>query len=199
MISSLIQIDFKDEFLKINNKYCLLLKIAGIDIFNYSDEDRDSACKNFALATASLQGVEHKYIITDSKPILSENKKYVLAKSEMTDNAFHKYLLNRQYELFDYFEESHYDRLAFLMIFSDNADELNQSAVNFMKRMRYVDISICDEKEKQEFLSKQLRFTETVDDVYAKSTEFGISYIKLDDMIALTSCKRVSQTLRYQN
>ena len=123
-----------------------VLAVSGMDIFDLNDYDRNTVFNNFAKATLSI-GTGHKYVFTSKTPYLANQKAFIKYKSQQSINRYSEYLLNEQYELFDSFESSHFDRMAYLFIYSDDEKKIYNGAQRFISHMRDIDISWCSDDE----------------------------------------------------
>ncbi len=140
-----------------------LLRINGIDIFNFTDEDKYITYNNFANATMAMK-MPHKYVFTDSYPNLSEQKGYIDYKLSTADDPFYKQILDREKGYFTRLENRQKDRVAYMMIFAqiDEQEEMMNSIDNYMSIMSQdTNISICSIDEFKGFLCKTLSFTDT--------------------------------------
>ena len=76
------------EIKKKNKKqYCCMLRIYGIDIFHYSEYDKEQVFSSFAAATSSLR-IPHKFVFADAHPQLKSQIEYLEYKLNKTT---HKY------------------------------------------------------------------------------------------------------------
>ncbi|WP_024858110.1 VirB4 family type IV secretion system protein [Ruminococcus albus] len=172
------------------DKYISLLMVSGIDIFHYTDNDMESVFQNFARATTSMK-CAHKYIFTTSSPYFEQQKNNLLLKRR---NITHKYIMRmmaRKENEFLEFEENHSDRLAYLLIFSDDISELDDCCKRFKREMIDTNVLFCNEEQTIEFFNKYLCFdtqsdklhtyTETNDKTLPTEIKFYQNYFKIED------------------
>lgn len=140
---------------KYDNKtyYISILSISGIDIFNYTDSDRESAYRNFASASLALE-IPHKYIFTDIRPDFHDQKEYIRYKSGKATHSFCKMMLEKRYNEFEMIEENHYDRLAYLIAYSEDKHKLDDSIDMYLSKMTDVNIEVCSIPIMQRVLHK---------------------------------------------
>ena len=135
---------------KSKRQYCCLLRISGIDIFHYSLDDQESVFKHFASATMSLR-IPHKYVFSDAHPNLKSQIEYLRYKMNKTTHAFSKAVLRNQIALLERKQETQRDKLAFLMLFSDNLEELHENANSYIDNMQDTNVEYCEKYQIEEF------------------------------------------------
>lgn len=135
---------------KSKRQYCCLLKIPGIDIFHYSSDDQESVFKNFASATMSLR-IPHKYVFSDAHPNLKSQIDYLRYKMQKTEHIFSKAVLKNQIALLEKKQETQRDKLAFLLLFSDNIEELHENADSYIDNMQDTGVEYCEKYQIEEF------------------------------------------------
>ncbi len=138
-------------------KYMSLLMISGIDIFHYTDNDMESVFQNFARATLSMK-CAHKYIFTTSSPYFEQQKNTLQLKSRSITHNYTLCMMGRKKREFYDFEQNHKDRLAYLIVFSDELSELTDCCKRFKRDMNDTDVQFCSEEQTIEFLNKYLCF-----------------------------------------
>ncbi len=132
-----------------------VLAITGCDIDNMDEYERDNAYSEFAHATMSLR-CNHKYIFTSKTPYLNVQKSYLRYKAQKSNSSYCKALLNEQINIFESFEQSHYDRTAYLLIYGKNEKEIRDAANRYMNRMNYVNAQWCGDEEIAVMINKLL-------------------------------------------
>lgn len=135
---------------KSKRQYCCLLRISGIDIFHYSLDDQESVFKNYASATMALR-IPHKYVFSDAHPNLKSQIEYLRYKMNKTTHAFSKAVLRNQIALLERKQETQRDKLAFLMLFSDNLEELHENANFYIDNMQDTSVEYCEKYQIEEF------------------------------------------------
>lgn len=159
-ISSVIKVEDieNNRYVKTHNGYFCLLKISGIDIFHFSEPDQHSVFRNFAKAEGSVK-LPHKYVFMDSKPNLQEQKDFMRYKLEKTTDEFKCFLLERQIDNFEILEQDQRDRLAYLLIFSDNTSDLENTANSYIFNMSDTAVEYCEDVELSTAVSSILKFS----------------------------------------
>lgn len=164
LITSFIDIsDIGENYLTFKrktNKYITILKISGIDIFNYNDDDQGSIFNSFGKATKSLT-LPYKYVFTNARPDLSKQKDFINYKLEKVNHSFCKELLERQFNYFDFIENNQRDRLAYLIIFGDDIPQLIQSAERYKAIMVDTAVEIISGKEQISILHNIMQFKDS--------------------------------------
>ena len=74
---------------------CLILRVLGIDIFHYSEQDQYSTFKNFASATSAIH-IPCRYVFSDAVPNLSQQINFLNYKLDKCEHRFARALLNQQ-------------------------------------------------------------------------------------------------------
>lgn len=172
-----------------------VLAVSGMDIFDLNDYDRNTVFNNFAKATLSI-GTDHKYVFTSKTPYLANQKAYIKYKMQKSINRYSEYLLNEQHDIFEDFEVSHYDRMAYLFIYSDDEKKIYTGAQRFISHMRDVDVSWCSTEEiivtlnkliclntENQQLSENGDLNETI---LPETIIFKPNYYKINDVFAQT-------------
>ncbi|MBS6202226.1 MAG: hypothetical protein KH702_10595 [Ruminococcus bicirculans] len=172
-----------------------VLAVSGMDIFDLNDYDRNTVFNNFAKATLSI-GTDHKYVFTSKTPYLANQKAYIKYKMQKSINRYSEYLLNEQHDMFEDFEVSHYDRMAYLFIYSDDEKKIYTGAQRFINHMRDVDVSWCSTEEiivtlnkliclntENQQLSENGDLNETI---LPETIIFKPNYYKINDVFAQT-------------
>lgn len=173
-----------------NNKktLCCIMQISGIDIFNYSDYDKDQAYDNFAAATTSIT-VPYKFVFTDAHPVLQSQIEYLKYKESKNEHRFSKVYLQNQIKLLEEKERNQRDKLAFLMLFSPSQAALQQCAKSFMDSMRDTSVQYCEKERIHEFLSNYMCCNNTKTDktsMLPSKAEIMQSALKTDDTYQTT-------------
>ncbi len=142
--------------------FCCLVKISGIDIFHYTDEDKAQAFRNFAAATMSLH-IPYKFVFTDAHPQLQSQIDYLSYKERKTTHPLAKKVLQNQIHILKDKEKTQSDKLAFLMLFSDSHQELQQSADSFADNMTDTNVERCEKNQVFDFFCNLMCCTGTAD------------------------------------
>lgn len=172
--------------------YISMLAISGVDIFHYIDEDREAAYRNFATASSSLE-IPHKYIFTDIRPNLSSQKDFLRYKIAKSNSDFSRVMLEKRRGELEYLELNHYDRLAYLIVYSEDKRKLDDSLEMYLSRMTDTNIEICDENLMLRVLhkvmtfdtEKEKEFAETPNAyIYPNHVRFEQNVYKVNDLYA---------------
>ena len=123
-----------DMYLKTSSGFACVVKISGIDIFHYSEDDQNICYSNFAEAELALR-LPHKFVFYDCSPSYPTQKEFINYKLEKQTNPYLKELLERQLFLFDNNENSCKDRSAYLFIYGKNKADLNNATEMFIHKM----------------------------------------------------------------
>lgn len=186
-------------YVKTKTGYFSVLKIYGIDIFNYKPADKSSAYINFAQAETRLS-LPHKFIFMDGSPSMSEQITHVQHKLEKTEHYYRKFVLERQLNRFNIIEKEQRDRLAYLMIFGPTKDELSKATQSFIHEMKDTSIEYVSGDTLELMLSNYLKFHSDVSlnydenllrEIMPKGVEFKSTHIKVGDkyVTSLTAYK----------
>ena len=140
--------------------YLSIVAISGIDNFHYTDFDRETAFRNFAHASAALE-LPHKYIFTDLRPNFRSQKEYLKYKRSKTD-GFSAVMLDMRRAELEYFEQNHYDRMAYLVVYADEIGKLEDALDMYLSNMTDVSAAVCSTADILRVLHKVMTFdTET--------------------------------------
>lgn len=132
-----------------------VLALTGMDIYNLKEHERNSVFNNMARATMSLRA-NHKYIFTSKTPYLENQKAFIRYKSKHSVNKYAQSLLDEQLSLFDSFEKSHYDRMAYLFIYDTSEKRVRDDAKRYIDQMCDVNVTWCSADEITATLNKLL-------------------------------------------
>ena len=167
--------------------YAMLLRISGIDIFHFTDEDIYSVCSNFAKATNALR-VEHKYVFSNIPVNLDTQKDYIRHKIQRTDHPFRKKMLQNKLHEMELAEQYRTERLSYLILFSEDTDSLHKQSQQYISAMRDTTVEVCDRPEAIRFFASYMQRTDTdcsgLKDIMPSELEIGQNYIKVDDRYA---------------
>lgn len=152
-----------EKYIKTRQGFFAVLKISGIDIMNYKEDDQELAYLHFGRAEQLLK-LPHKYIFMDSNPDLSAQKKYIEHRLKRTTHEYRRFLLQRQLSFFAAFEEKQRDRLAYLSIFADSIKELDENIGEYMSAMTDTAVEICTGTELTKILANQYQIKWEVND-----------------------------------
>ena len=146
-------IDYKEivdnKYLKTSSGFACAIKISGIDIFHYSEDDQHICYSNFAQAELSIK-LPHKFVFFDTSPSYTKQKEFIRYKLEKQNNPYLKELLQRQLFLFDTKEQYHKDRSSYLFIFGKSYSELDDEVDTFISKMSdTICEQVCSDKLKQ--------------------------------------------------
>lgn len=158
-ISTLSSVDSLEEkrYIKTHTGYFVVMKISGIDIYNYKQADKASAFQNFAQAETRL-ALPHKYIFMDASPVMDAQKAHISYKLDGITHEYRRYLLERQLNRFDVIEKEQKDRLSYLMIFGETREELDKSIESYTAEMRDTAITVLEDGELIQMLSDYAKF-----------------------------------------
>lgn len=137
--------------------YACVIKISGIDIFHYSEDDQHICYDHFAQAELALR-LPHKFVFLDEKPNYSKQKEFIKYKLEKQNNPYLKELLQRQLLVFDEKEQSHTDRAAYLFIYGKTIAEIDTASDMFISKMPDTCCTRLDENEIKYVLRNILTF-----------------------------------------
>ena len=172
--NGIIEVTYKKQRTK-----CIILRILGIDIFHYSDNDKEAIYRNFAAATMSVH-IPCRYVFSDAHPILTEQIDFLNYKKERSSHTFSSVLLQQQIDIYKYKEKHQRDKLTYLMMFSDKASELEENAKNFIHRMSDTSVEIADKSQITEFLHNFMGTAHDTD-VLPRSLELQQNCIVTDE------------------
>jgi hypothetical protein len=151
-----------DIYLKTSSGFACVVKISGIDIFHYSDDDQNMCYNNFAAAELSLK-LPHKYVFYDCSPSYPTQKEFINYKLEKQNNPYLKELLQRQLFLFDNNENNCKDRSAYLFIYGKNKSDLKNAAEMFIHKMSDTICEIVEAEGLTRILHDILPFSDSND------------------------------------
>ena len=165
-------------------EYLLVMKISGIDIFHFTDEDIYSVCSNFASATMTLR-CQYKYIFS-SKPVnLSNQKKYITHKMQTTTHPYKKRMLSNKLSELDYAEKHYRERLSYLMLFGDKPEQLEKQALQYIAAMKDTNVELCSRQETIELVASMLtrRDIDIKDETYVYPDKIIVhqNYLEIDN------------------
>ena len=182
--------DFTDNCIVIEYPYqkkklnAMLLKISGIDIFHFTDEDIYSVCSNFAKATNALR-VEYKYVFYTKPVNLDRQKAYIQHKIMRTDHPFRKKMLEIKYSQMEAAEQNRKERLSYLILFSEEKDKLIKQSQMYITAMRDTNVEICDKTEAIRFYASYFCRTDKdahkLSEILPDNLEIGQNYLKIDN------------------
>ncbi len=139
--------------MKINDEeqFAIVLQISGIDIFEMYESDRESAYGNFARATMQLSH-PHKYVFSTSKPSLQPQKDFLSYKRSVADSSFKQHILSNEIIRAESLEATQLDKVAYLLIFGDNADRLLEEGKRYINFMRDTEVQFCSKDMLKDFI-----------------------------------------------
>lgn len=146
-----------DKYIRTKQGYALLLKIMGIDILGYQEDDRNMAMQNFSRAI-QLCKLPQKYLLLDVRPDLSEQKEHVTRQLHTAEHPHRRMILERQLGFLETIETQTSDRIAFLMIFSGSQLLLDENASRFMTAMADTGVTVCEGVELTSVLRNLYQF-----------------------------------------
>lgn len=171
-------------------KYICLMSISGIDIFHYNDEDEEDVYTNFSRATMSLR-LPHKYVFSSAAPYFEQQKEFLNYKQSKSENSYVRALLNKKEKELENLESNHKDRLAYLIVYSEDLDELIDSCYKYINCMLDTDVMLCPYEQAAAFFVKYLCFDDSrlnltdrskLSDIMLPDTiTFDQSYFKVND------------------
>lgn len=160
---------------------CMILRILGIDIFHYSDNDKELIYRNFAAATMSVH-LPCRYIFSDAHPVLSEQLSFLNYKKEKSKHAFSNALLQQQIDIYHYKEKNQRDKLTYLLMFSDNVAELEENAKNFIYRMSDTSVEKADRSQIVELLHNYMVGTGDAERILPSTLELTQNCVVTDGL-----------------
>lgn len=134
-----------------------LMRISGIDIFNFLQDDTENAYDSFAAATISLT-LPHKYVFTDCSPVLKSQRDFLEYRYKKA-SGYCKNIIQKEISRTKEFESTHRDKLAYLIVFGDG-DKLIKETNGYMSAMNDVSVRPCEPDETVDFLVKYMCFDE---------------------------------------
>lgn len=138
-------------------QYAVVLQIGGVDIFGYSDSDKQSCYAHLSDATLRL-GCQSKLVFIDGKPQLDEQIRYVTYKHDKQHHPFRKAILRKQLDELQHLEATAV-RETFLMLYATEKKELLRLAENFCRDMPDLSIKLLDSKaQTSDFVSRYMTF-----------------------------------------
>ena len=134
-----------------------VISIIGCDIMNFKDIDIINAFDSFANASMALKSLDHKYVFTDSKPILSKQKRHIEYRLSKNTNLKCRQILLREYEWLSNIEYNQNDRQTFLLVYGKNLSELDESVAQYINSMSaYCSTSRLNTDDALQFMRKLL-------------------------------------------
>lgn len=181
---------FKLKYAKSEEKIVGVALISGVDIFSFDDDDKLQTFDNFAKATLSLR-LPHKYVFTNTIPNLQSQKDFIAYKYNQNSNEYHRYLLERQYNVMELLEEKSRDRNAYLFVYGKNTDEVNNALAHFTALMQDVSISRVKGYNLKTVLYKLMSFEDSPSEeiikdslqniVFRNNVSYSNTYAKVGD------------------
>lgn len=167
--------------------YAMLMRISGIDIFHFTDEDIYSVCHNFAKATNALR-VDYKYVFSNVPVNLTTQKDYIQHKIQRTQHPFRRKMLENKLADMELAEQYRTERLSYLILFSEDKDKLHKQSQLYIEAMRDTSVEICEKQEAVRFFASYMQRTDTssakLKDILPHNLEVGANYIKVNDRYA---------------
>lgn len=175
------------EIKKKNKKqYCCMLRIYGIDIFHYSEYDKEQVFSNFAAATSSLR-IPHKFVFADAHPQLKSQIEYLEYKLNKTTHKYSAAVLKNQIEYLKNKEKTQRDKIAYLLIFGENPKQLKENAEMFADKMQDTYVELCDKKQISEFFTNYLNgSSNNSDNPFPEHLNFSQNCVRTDDTYQTT-------------
>lgn len=149
-------------------QYISLIAIYGIDIFHFSNDDKRAAFHNFAYATSMIK-LPHKYIFSRKAPELSSQKNFLEYKRTQSTHSYTKALLSNKIEELNNLEKNHKIKLAYLMIFSEDIEDLYDGTERFCDTVKENTVEICSFRQFVYFVRNYINFTDK-SEVYSNSS-----------------------------
>lgn len=140
-----------------DESYFAVLKICGVDIFNYQEEDKRTVYQFWAQAETRL-GLPHKFIFMDSLPSLAPQREHILHKLENVTHEYRRFILEREINRFNILEDEQKDRVSYLMVFGKSIEELDKAVTSFILEMRDTALVSIEGDELKLMLSNYLKF-----------------------------------------
>ena len=140
-------------------QYVSLLAIYGIDIFHFSNDDKRSAFHNFSYATSMIK-LPHKYIFSRKSPELSSQKEFLNYKCNKSEQPFIKAMLKNKIKELENLEKNHKIKLAYLMIFSDDIEDLYDGTERFCDAVKENTVELCSIRQFLYFFRNYINFTD---------------------------------------
>ena len=175
--------------------YSVMLRIAGVDIFHFTDDDKSTAYRNFGKATKALD-LPYKYIFANCTLNLSEQQRYINHKLKSAPNDNLGYYLERELKRFEYIEQNHRDRVSYLIIYGETESQAMIAATRYIADMQDTSVSICNSSEQLNVFADVINHTSCGADAEAESVfeqifpskiEIGQRFVTLDDK-KMTTC-----------
>lgn len=166
--------------------FASMIEISGMDIFNQTQTDKEAAYKSFALASSALD-TPHKYVFSEKRTNLSAQKEMLQYKAAKTSDDFKKFMLQKRLDEMQYIENTHREKLTYLIVYSENKRKLENQLAMFLRNMTCVCAKICSEAEIWARLKKFASFLPddseemqniTSDKVYPEKVVFKQEYFK---------------------
>lgn len=113
-------------FIKSGDSYIGAVKVPGIDIFSFKQQDREMSMSAFGNALSVVE-IPTKYVFIGCKPNYS-NQISNLAKHELRqENPFLRHILERERSWLEYYEKKEEMRSVFVLFFSPNIEIIKDS------------------------------------------------------------------------
>jgi hypothetical protein len=135
-------------FIKSGGDYIGAVKVPGIDIFNFKQQDREMSMSAFGNALSIVE-IPTKYVFCGCKPDYS-NQIANLAKHElMQKNPFLKHILERERSWLEYYQNEEEMRSVFVLFFSPDIEIIKDSIKKYMACLSKgkLDVIICKEND----------------------------------------------------
>lgn len=181
---------FKIKYAKSEEKVVGVALVSGVDIFSFEDDDKSQAFDDLAKATLAL-GLPHKYVFTNTIPNLHSQKDFVEYKYHQNSNEHQKYLLERQYNVMEYLEESSRDREAYLYAYGKTTDEVNSAVNHYISALRDVNAVRVKGNDLKTAIYKLMSFDESPDGtilndnlqniIFRNNVSYSNTYAKVGD------------------
>lgn len=133
--TNLIGVDIENNLIRLRDKlFAGAIKISGTDIDGLKEYERDIIYNQFG-AAEQICTLKHKIIICDCKVDYNSQLSFLRSRLEKTDNPKYRFFLERQIEWIKFYEGSQMERLAFVLFYSRDPDEVIRAKDRYVKNM----------------------------------------------------------------
>lgn len=136
------------EFVKTGNTFIGAIKILGIDIFNFKQQDREMSMRAFGEAVSSVD-IPTKYVFCGCKPDYS-NQISNLAKHELKEqHEVRRHILERERSWLEFYQKNEEMRSVFVLFFSPNIEVIKDSIKKYTACLSRgkLDAAVCKESD----------------------------------------------------
>lgn len=146
-VSTIVGIE-NNTFVKSSNNYIGAVKVCGIDIENYKDQDREIAFNAFGNALSTVE-IPTKYVFCGTKPDYSQQIRNFAVHELKQKNEFRKSILERERGWLEAYEQNYEMRMVYVLFFSHDTKTIQDNMdkyISCLKRGK-LEASVCNEDD----------------------------------------------------